>query len=320
MQAVAVRAFHSPPELMELEPPRPGPGEVRVRMAAAGVNPLDWKVSDGIYDGERKHRFPLVLGVDGAGWVESCGPGVSRFGVGDPIFGQFLHDPVGDGTFAELAITPESIGVTKFPAEIPPTAAAALPTAGMSALQALDELGVAPGGTLLLVGASGGVGSYALQVARTRQLRVIAVARAGSETRLKRLGATEVLEFGSPSLEARVRALAPAGVDALLDAASRAPEFQRLSALVRAGGRAMTIIHVADPRAAPADGIERINFGLHPTGPLLDRVVREVVEHRLLAPIEREISLSGVPTALAESRAGHASGKTVVRIGAPSSP
>ncbi len=317
MQAVAIRAFHAPPELMEVDPPRPGPGEVRVRVAAAGVNPFDWKVADGIFEGARTHRFPLVLGVDGAGWVESCGPGVGRFAVGDPIFGQFLHDPVGDGTFAALAITPESIGVTNFPAEVAPVEAAGLPTAGMTALQALDELGVAPGGSLLVVGASGGVGSCALQLARSRGVRVIAVARPGSETRLRRLGAAEVLEYGVASLDERVRALRPGGVDGLLDAASRAPEFQRLSGLVRPGGRALTIVYVADPRGAPADGVERINFGLRPTRPLLDRVVREVVEHRLVVPIEREISLAQVPAALAESRTGRTSGKTVVRIGGP---
>ena len=314
MQAVAVRAFRAPPELMELEPPAPGPGEVRVRIAAAGINPLDWKIIDGIYDGRRAHRFPLVLGIDGAGWVESRGPNVERFQDGDPIFGQFLHDPVGDGTFAELSITPEAIGVTRFPADLGPVSAAALPTAGMTALDALDQLGIGPGNSLLIAGASGGVGSFAIQMAKARGVRTVALARPGAEGRLRQLGASDVLEYGSVTLDDQIRALFPSGVDALLDAASRAPEFARLSHYVRPRGRAMSTAYAADSSSAPGDGVERINYGLEPTAALLERVVREVVGHHLEVPVEREVRLSDVPGALAESRAGLAKGKTVVRV------
>jgi NADPH:quinone reductase-like Zn-dependent oxidoreductase len=302
------------PELMELPPPTPGPGEVRVRVAAAGVNPIDWKIVDGLYEGQRSHRFPLVLGADGSGWVESRGPGASRFEVGEAIFGQFLHTPVGDGAYAEFAITPEANGVTRVPTELGPQAAAALPTSGMTALDALDRLSLASGNSLLLAGASGGIGSFAVQIARARGLRVIALARPGAESRLRGLGASDVLEYGSPSLGEQLRSLCPSGVDALLDAASRSPEFARLSGFVRKGGRALSTAYAAPPNSPNEDGVLRTNYGLQPTAPLLERVVRTVLDHKIRVPVEHELTLSQVPAALAESRAGRATGKSVVRV------
>ena len=217
MKAVAVRALRGTPELMDLPRPSPGSQEVLVRMVAAGVNPLDWKVVDGFYDGKWPHQFPLILGVDGSGWVESVGAEVKRFRVGDPIFGQFLHPPVGTGTYAEYTIVPESIGVSKFPTTIGPTRAAALPTAGMTALSALERLGLSRDSTLLVVGASGGVGSFATSLASARGIRVTAVVRTGSADRVRSLGAQEVLTSSPEIPKAEIRAAHPTGFDALFD-------------------------------------------------------------------------------------------------------
>jgi len=314
MQAVAVRAFRGTPELIELPRPTAGPGEVLVRMAAAGVNPFDWKVIDGILDGQRPHRFPLVVGVDGSGWVEELGPGATRFRLGDRVLGQFLHDPIGIGTYAEFATAPESNAISRFPVDLDPVSAAALPTAGMTALDALERLGVRADSTLLLVGASGGVGSIAIELASARGVRVTAVARAGSADRLRSLGATETLDYSPEDLIDRVRGLHPNGVDAALDLLSDRAHFARLTTAVRRGGRAATTVFVADPESAGVNGVVAFNIDLQPSSALLDRLVHEVVSRQLPVPVERRIRLSEAPAAVAESRAGLARGKTVILI------
>jgi len=313
MRAVAVRAFRAAPERIEIPRPEVGSGEVGVRVQAAGMNPFDAKIADGVLDGHRPHRFPLVLGTDGAGVVDSIGPDVHRFRVGDRIFGQFLHDPVGIGTYAEFSTTPESIGVTQVPTGLSATEAAALPTAGMTALHALDLLGLSAGEWLLIVGASGGVGSFATQFAHAQGLHVIAAVRPDAAERSRRLGADETVDVG-PGLPAAVAALRPGAVDGLLDLMSPAASFGALARLVRPGGKAATTIWAADPASASSPGVAQVNVNLQPSAPLLERAVQLVASHRLAIPVERRIPLDDAPTALAEIRAGHARGKTVIDL------
>ena len=314
MRAVAVRAFRGTPEVMEIEAPSPAPGELLVRMSAAGLNPFDWKIADGILEGHRPHRFPLVIGVDGAGRVEKLGTGVSRFRVGDLVFGEFLHDPVGIGTVADYSTVPESKSVTKIPPELDPIRAAALPMAGMTALDALERLGTDQGSSILIVGASGGVGSFATELARARGARVTAIARAAAESRLRSLGATDVLVYGSDHLMEQLRALYPNGVDGLLDLVSRTPELARFAEIVRSGGRAATTVFAAPRNGEIAPGVQAIEIDLHPTTQLLERLTREVGTRRLPVPVERTIGIEEAAAALADIKAGRATGKTVVRI------
>jgi NADPH:quinone reductase-like Zn-dependent oxidoreductase len=297
---------------MELPRPSPRAGEVLVRMSAAGVNPYDWKILDGIFEGRRPHVFPLVLGVDGSGTVEAAGPEVTRFRRGDSIFGQFLHDPVGTGTFAEFATVPQSNAVSQFPREIDPVEAAALPTAGMTALDALDRLDLEAGSTLLVVGASGGVGSFATQLAAVRGIRVVAAARPAAAQRLRSLGAQEFVDVSAEDLFDRARAIQPRGFDGLLDVMSDRSRFAKVVTLVRPRGRAATTVYAVDPDAARATGVVAFNIDLQPSSALLDRVVTETVNHHLRVPVERRIPLAEAPTAIEESRSGRASGKTVV--------
>jgi NADPH:quinone reductase-like Zn-dependent oxidoreductase len=312
--AVASRAFKEPPEVMELEAPTPGPGEILVRMSAAGLNPFDWKILDGFFDGHRPHRFPLVVGVDGAGWVEALGPGVTRFEVTDSIFGSFLHTPVGTGTVAQYTTVPESNAVLRFPAEMAASEAAALPTAGMTAVDAIDWLQIPSGGRLVIVGAAGGVGSFAVQVARAAGLHVTAVARPGSDARLRDLGVDEIVDYTRPDLVHRLTSLHPDGVDGLLDMVNPKEQFAAMQAIVRKGGRAATTRFVADPASGASLGIEVKDVNMQPSTALLGRLLDLVQRRDLTIPIEHTIRLDEVPRALALSRAGSASGKTVVLI------
>lgn len=312
VRVVAVRQFHAVPETMDLPDPVPGPDELLVRVEFAGMNPFDWKIADGLLEGRRPHVFPLVLGVDASGRVESAGARVTRFHPGDRVAGQFLHDPVGRGTYAERTLVPEGIGIVRVPDNLPSDEAAALPTAGMTALAAVDSFHLASGSTVVIAGASGGIGSFATQFAVARGMRVVALARPESASRLRSLGAEEVVDPtdpGSPSLVTRNH---PGGCDGLLDTMSDRVGFARLARLVRPGGVAVSTTFAGDPGALAAAKVRGVNIDLHPDANLMESVVREMVQHRLRVSLERRVSLSEAPTALAELKAGHGRGKTVV--------
>ena len=314
MRAVAVLRFKDPPAPMDVPEPVAGPGEVLVRLAAAGMNPFDAKIADGIFAGHRPHVFPLVLGVDGAGRVEAVGAGVTRFRPGDPLFGSFLHNPVGRGTYAEAVVIPERQAVARLPEGIDPVTGAALPTAGMTALDALDRLGVPPGGSVLIVGASGGVGSFAIPLAVARGVRPVVVGRAESHPRLRRLGAADLFDPALPDLMDRLRSAAVGGFGGLLDLSSDGPAFARYAGLVRPGAVAATTTYVADP-AAVSGGVTAVNIEMKPHTAALERLAAEVVARRLTPSVERVVPLDGAPAALADIRAGRGSGKTVIRLG-----
>lgn len=315
MRAVAVGAFGEAPRLMELPTPSPGEDEVRVRISAAGMNPFDGKIADGILRG-RPHLFPLVLGVDGAGVVEEVGSAVRRFRKGEPIFGSFLHDPVGTGTYAEQTLVPEANGVLRRPDRLSPIAAAAMPTAGMTAVDALDRLGLERGEGLIVVGASGGVGSYAIPLARHRGVRVFAAARPESFERLRALGAEETWDVGRADWPDAFRRAHPRGTDALLDLMDREPEFAHALGLVRDGGRAASTVYAAGA-ARPQRDVRAFDIDMKPSRELLERLVSETVGSDLSPPVLRTISLAAAPAALAEIRSGRARGKTVIRLEEP---
>ncbi len=314
MRAVAVRAFRGIPELLDLPVPVPGPDELLVRVGAAGVNPYDWKIADGLFEGRRPHIFPLVLGVDAAGRVEATGTRVSRFERGDRVFGQFLHDPVGRGTYAEFALVPETNALVRTPPGLSDEVAAALPTAGMTALDILDRLPKEPGSRVVIVGASGGIGSYLVQLAAQRRLRVIAAARAASHARLTKLGAAETVDshrLDWPSVLLRSH---PEGVSALVDLARGTAEVLRTSSLLRKGGLVLSTVGSADAASLSTRGLRGVNINLQPSSDLLGRIAGEVDSGRLQAEVARSVPLTDAVAVLSEVRAGRADGKIVLRV------
>lgn len=308
MRAAAVRAFRAPVEVMDLPPPEPHAGEVGVRIEAAGMNPFDWKIADGTFEGRRPHVFPLVLGVDGCGVVERVGAGVRTFTAGDRVVGSFLSDPVGRGTYAERSVVPESNAVVRVPAGLPPKLAAAVPTAGMTAVQSLDALGVSRGDRILLVGASGGIGSFAVQLARSRGVEVVAVARRASHERLLRLGAFAVIEPTAVDSEELRELSGAAGLDGLLDVASDAAGFALWARALKPGAAAASTIGAA----TPTPGYRAVAIDMQPSSRDLARLFAEVGRGAVTIPLERSIRLEDVPGAIAESRGGRSLGKTVV--------
>jgi len=229
-------------EVAEVPTPDPGPGQVLVAVAATDLNPVDLAMREGLLAGVIGEPFPLGLGWDVAGTVEAVGDGVTRWAVGDAVVG-IRDEFVGPtGTHATHVVLPEA-AVAPAPRGVGPEAAATLPLNALTAWQALDLLGLEPGATLVVTGAAGGVGDYAVALAARRGLRVVGVARADDEDEVRANGATEFV--GGPDLAA-VRGLLPDGADGLLDAAQlEAPAL----AAVRDGGAFVAVSDGSEPAA-----------------------------------------------------------------------
>jgi NADPH:quinone reductase-like Zn-dependent oxidoreductase len=239
MKAIQYSRFGGPEvlELVDLPDPHPGPGQIRVAVRAAAVNPIDWKVRSGMMGGE----VPQTTGREVAGMVDEVGDGVTDVAPGDRVFG-FVADGAGA---AELALLADY-------APIPPSLdfaqAAALPVAAETAVRTLDVLGVGPDVTVLINGAAGGVGSAATQIARSRGARVIGTASPYNHEYLRSLGA-EPTTYGDGLVE-RVREIAPEGLDVALDAAGGGA----LPALVELTGDPERVVTIVDYAGAHDTG------------------------------------------------------------------
>ncbi|WP_026328576.1 NADP-dependent oxidoreductase [Streptomyces sulphureus] len=312
MRAVAVAELKAPPQLIDAPRPAPGHNEVLVKVEAAGLNPLDWRIADGMLDGTVPHEFPLIMGVDFAGRVEEAGPGVTRFAVEDAVYGQRLSSPVGSGTYAEYVVVPQDAPIAKAPDSVPLTTAAGAPTAGMTALEIIDAAGLREYESLLVVGAAGGVGTFLTQLAAAHDLRVVAATRGHDQRRMGTYGAALAIDVQEHSLAERVRDEYPDGVDALVDLASGPEEFGSNAELVRNGGVALSTLRAADKDAVYARTVEAINFAHTSTPEVLEKLAAEIDSGRVIVPITTEVPLDQAPDAVARSKAGGTRGKTVI--------
>ncbi|MBZ4017077.1 NADP-dependent oxidoreductase [Streptomyces purpurogeneiscleroticus] len=216
MKAITANSYGDPDvlELTDQPDPKVAPDSVLIRVKAAGVNPVDWKILAGYLDPIMHVHFPLIPGWDVSGVVEAVGMDATEYAVGDEVFGYVRKDEVQHGTFAELVAAPVRTLARK-PVALDWKQAAGVPLAGLTAYQALKRLGVGSGDTVLVHAAAGGVGAFAVQIAAAWGARVIGTASEHNHDFLRSLGA-EPVTYGD-GLADRVRALAPEGVDAAAD-------------------------------------------------------------------------------------------------------
>jgi NADPH:quinone reductase-like Zn-dependent oxidoreductase len=254
MRAVVVRSYGGPEalEVTEVPVPAPGPGQVRIRVQAAAVNPVDVFVRSGmaIQVGLLPARDSVGMGWDVAGVVDEVGPGAG-FAEGDRVIGLADRLDVPTAGYADYLVL-DADAVAAAPSGVAPEAAATLPLNALTAAQALDLLGLRPGQALLVTGAAGAVGGYAVQLAAAAGLRVVATASAGDESLVRGFGAelfvpraAEPTAPGPGTLAARVRALVPGGVHGVLDAAVLG--LPALDALRGGGAFVSVIAGVAPP-------------------------------------------------------------------------
>jgi NADPH:quinone reductase-like Zn-dependent oxidoreductase len=302
MRAVTVTGFGAEPEVTDQPVPAPGPGEVLVRLTAAGLNPFDWKVIDGAVPDA---RFPLIVGTDGAGTVERAGADVTGFEPGDAVFGQFSKVEEGRGSYAELAVASQE-AIAAAPRTIALSEAAAVPTAGMTALNLVDRVAAAGARRLLVVGATGGVGTFATQLAAARGIAVVATAAPDKADLMHALGAAEVVDHTAGPIT-----VAPQ-VDAIIDLASDTERLRALLPAIRPGGTILSPVFAVPDDGLP--GVEAANFSSAASADLLERLAREIDAGHVRVVIGDTVTLSQAPGALARSRAGRARGKTVIVI------
>jgi NADPH:quinone reductase len=313
MRAVIVNEYGSTPVVAEVPTPQPEAGQVLVRLSAAGMNPMDRTLASGDWR-PMPAIFPMVLGADGAGVVEEVGEGTSRLAVGDKVFGQTFLPPLGSaGTYAEYVAVTEAATLAIAPDGLDHVVASALPTAGMTGLLlAEDVLGPLENRTLLIVGAGGGVGTFATQFAVNAGARVIANVRGAAAVRMQGYGVAEVVDHGATPLLEAIRKAHPDGIDVLLDLVNDGDTFATLATLVRPGGTAVTTRYVADAEALKASDITGINFALQPDVGLLERLADALLSGRIVAPPITRISLDDAPAVLSGTDNQPVEGKVVI--------
>lgn len=310
MRAIAVNEWggRDKLELVDVEPPPVAPDGVLVRIRAASLNPVDWKIREGKLAGAFPYHFPVILGWDAAGTVEQVGPAVTWFKPGDPVYGYCRRHDLQYGTYAEFTTVPEGF-VAHMPEDLSFEEAAALPLAGLTAHQSLERLGLRGGETLFVTGGAGGVGHLAVQLARARGARVIASASPANHDFLRGLGA-EPVDYND-DVPAQVRALTDDGADAAFDLFGGATQEQALDAL-RPGGRAVSIAHPPEPR----EHLETGYVFVRPSGFDLGEVITPLVQDGALRPhIAATYPLEQAADAMAQLEEGHVRGKLVLTIG-----
>ncbi|GLW68246.1 NADPH:quinone reductase [Kitasatospora phosalacinea] len=291
-------------EFLDRPTPAPGPGTLRIRVVAAGVNPADWKKRQGWFGTDAAP--PLVMGSEAAGVVTAVGEGVQGFRVGDEVFGT-----APGGAFAEEALLPARATAHK-PRTVGFAEAAALPVAAATAHDALDQLaalGLRRGDTLLVVGVAGGVGTAAAQIARGRGLEVLGTAGEGSAAYVRSIGATPV-RYG-PGVAERLRGVAPGGVDAVLDLIG-GDAVREVAGVLRVPGR---LVSTADPATAAELGgayVERDGTAA-PLAALAELVAAGTLDPHITAryPLERAAE------AMAAVEGGHVRGKLILEMSRP---
>jgi NADPH:quinone reductase-like Zn-dependent oxidoreductase len=303
MRAVRFSEYGDPEQVLRVEAvedPQPGPGEVVISVKAAGVNPIDWKIVHGMVAGGKPLEAPRGLGVEGAGIVERVGEGVDRLVPGAEVLGS-----TSGGAFAERAACPAARLMEK-PPGIPWEVAGGVTVVVGTAYKSLELLELRPGETLLLLGASGGVGLNALQLAVARGVRVIGTAGPSKQELVRSLGGLPVL-YGE-GWEQRVRELAPDGVDAALDTSGHG----ELAGAIELAGGTERVITIAAPDAAQYGVHFHAGGGAELTIPALREVLPLIEAGSYSFPIAGIFDLGQVAEALRESEHGHPVGKLVV--------
>lgn len=304
MRAVTYPAYSrdlSTLEVGERPMPKVAPSSVLIEVRAAGVNPVDWKLMAGGLDALLDSVFPVVPGWDVAGVVAAVGPDTPEFSVGDEVIAYARKEVNSGGTFAEYVAVPVG-AVAQKPASLSFEQAAGLPLAGGTALRTLDALAVAEGDTVLVLGAAGGVGLFAGQIAVARGARVIGTASPANHDYLTSLR-VEPVAYGDGLVE-RIKALAPDGVDAVADFVGG--QLETTSAVLAPGGR---LASVADPGVLEHGGRW---IWVRPDGAETARLAALADHGQLTVEVAQTFGLDGVAEAFALSQSGHVRGKLII--------
>jgi NADPH:quinone reductase-like Zn-dependent oxidoreductase len=308
MNAIRMHSYGGPEVLQYEDAPRPQirKGEVLVRVHAAGVNPLDWKVRSGSMNGFIQHKLPLIPGWDVSGVVEEAGPGVSQFMKGDEVFA--MADPTRDGAYADY-IAVRATALAKKPKSLHHVRAAATPLSALAAWRSLFDLGHLQSGQRILIhGGSGGVGHFAVQFAKWKGGYVIATSSTKNHELLRKLGADETIDYTTQKFEDAANK-----IDIVLDTVGG--ETQERSWLVlKEGGVLISLVQRPSEQKARRFGVRGIMCSVEPDGAQLSKIAKLIDSSKLRPTIDRILPLSEARRGHELSQNGHIHGKIVLRV------
>jgi NADPH:quinone reductase-like Zn-dependent oxidoreductase len=316
MRAIAITEFGGADRLQatELDDPLVGPDSVLIRVRAAGINPVDYKVRQGNLAGRIPHVFPLIPGWDAAGVVEQVGPAVTDFGPGDEVYAYCRKDFVRDGTYADL-VSVRDYAVGRKPARLSFEEAGGVPLAGLTALQLLRHaIDVKAGERVLIHAAAGGVGSFAVQIAKNDDAHVIATASAANHDYLRELGADDVIDYTSEDFVAEVRERYPDGIDAVADLVGGEVQERSAEVLAPGRGRIGSVIAPPDDEALRARGLRGHYIFVRPSASGLRVLAALADAGRLRVHLSDVVPLEEAARAHDTLEGGHVRGKIVLRV------
>ena len=308
MKAVCIYSYGGPEMLVyeNMPRPHPGAGEVLVRVHAAGINPVDWKIREGHLKEMLHYTFPLVLGWDLSGVVESLGTGLTRLKVGDEVFSR--PDIARDGAYAEFIVVREAELALK-PKSLDHLHAAALPLAGLTGWQTLfDAGGLTAGQRVLIHAAAGGVGHLAVQLAKWKGAHVIGTAAAKNHEFLRKLGVDQVVDYNTERFEEVVQP-----VDVVLDTMGGDTQ-ERSWQVLKPGGILVSIASPPPAEIATAHGVRRAFVFTQPNAAQLTEIAKLADAEKLKAIVETILPLSDATRGQELSERGHTRGKIVLRV------
>ncbi len=298
--------------LEDIPVPVPAAGEMLVRVCAASLNPVDWKIASGRFRLLVRGGVPRTMGSDFAGQVIALGAGVTAYAPGDRVFGFIDPFTRTGGTFAEFAAIPVKF-THRLPAELSYENAAALACVGATAVTLCNLGHIGTDSKVLVNGASGGVGHVAVQVARARGAKVTATASAARHDFIRSLGVDSCIDYRTEPMQQW-----PGGFDAVLDCVPNVPRAMQRRLLVRRGHYVTTVPNAAtfmiDPITNRCGGVQRHGVMLRPDAGVMNEVLGYVAQGRLHCTIEREFPLQQARDAIERSRSGHVQGKVVLVI------
>ena len=306
MKAIRIHEYGGP-EVLRYEDvvvPTPAAGELLIKVQAASVNPLDWKTRAGYLKGLFPHTLPFILGWDASGVVEAVGVGVTKFKQGDEVYARTNRD----GTYAEYAILTETEAALK-PKTIDHVSAAAIPLAALTAWQALFEKAqLAAGQKILIHGASGGVGSFAVQFAKWKGAQVIGTASAKNQALLRELGADEPIDYGKTRFDDVVR-----GVEVVFDAVGGETQ-ERSWKVLNKGGILVSIVAPPPAELAVKYGVRAEMLGVEASSEQLEEIAKLVDSAHVRPVVENVFPLAEARRAHELIATGHTRGKIVLKI------
>src|SRR2546423_11594448 len=308
MKAIRIHNYGGPEVLHYEDSPRPEPqaGEVVVRVHAAGVNPIDWKVREGHMKNFWPYKFPLILGWDLSGVVEELGKGVLRFKIGDEVYS--LPDPTRNGAYAEYIVVREPELALK-PNSLHHIRAAAVPLAALTAWQSLfDTAQLQPGQRVLIHAGSGGVGHFAVQLAKWKGAYVFATASSKNQDLLRELGVDEPIDYTQQRFEDIAR-----NIDIVLDTIGGETQ-ERSWSVLKKGGNLVSLVQPPSEEKAKERGVRAAFVAVHPSGAQLAEIAKITDSGQLPPSIARILPFSEARRAHELSQSGHTHGKITMRV------